>query len=81
MAVIFEVAFFCDSVMMDDQLGFFFCQNFFQLFFGPTVEFSFLAFAVGIFSRIPSAILMGHISFQITDNITNHVRMSFIATH
>ena len=46
----------------------------------PAVEFSFLAFAVGIFGGIKSAFGMGHVAEHIADNIARDVGVAVFAT-
>ena len=79
MAVVLEVAFLRDAVMADDDGGFLGVENFVQLGFGPAIEFAFVPFAIGILGRIPAAIGVGHVTYQIAHHVAHHSGVALFA--
>src|ERR1043165_4219968 len=72
-AVIDKISFFRDAEIFDGRLGFFFGEELLQFGFGPGVEFSFLAFTVGVFGRKESALRMRHIAQDIPNNVARNL--------
>ena len=68
-----EVALFTYIVDAAEDFARFLAKNLADLFFSPDKEFSFFPFAVGILSRVESALGVKHLTHQVVDSFIDHL--------